>query len=67
MKEKHSENWGGKRPNSGRPKGEIVYKNITISGAEKEINSIKEQAWEDGKSISRFVIEKIVPEELRSK
>lgn len=67
MNEKHSGNWGGIRPNSGRPKGDKIYKNITIAGSESEIENIKEQAVENGKSISRFVIEKIVPENIRSK
>lgn len=39
---------------------------MTISGTEKELNSLREQARALGKSVCRFVIEALVPEDLRS-
>lgn len=58
-------NRGGARPGAGRPKGTVkearkIYKVLSISGAPEEIDKIKDLASESDKSISRFVIEKVL-------
>ena len=54
---------GGARPNSGRKKGKKV-KTMTVAGSDVELNYIKKAAEEKEKSVSRFVVEELVPPEL---
>ena len=65
-------NWGGKRTGQGRPKGspnkgtelgrKTIFASVTISGYPEEVEKIKALAKESGKSVSRFIIEKILNE-----
>lgn len=50
--------WGGKRFGAGRKKTGKKNRLLTISGTEHEVDSIRERARENKKTISRFVIEK---------
>lgn len=60
--------WGGVREGQGRPKGsknkrkgtDLKEGRIVIACTEDEMNKIKELAKKSGKSISRFVVEKIL-------
>ena len=64
--------WGGKRTGQGRPKGspnkgtelgrKTIFASVTISGYPEEVEKIKALAKESGKSVSRFIIEKILNE-----
>ena len=62
----YSANWGGARGNLkgrvGRKPSEThkVFKSLTISGSEEEIEALKRLASESGKSASRFIIESLV-------
>ena len=55
---------GGFREGSGRkPTGRLKqFANTTISGTPEEIELLKSKAKEAGKTVSRFVIEKILSE-----
>lgn len=55
---------GGFREGSGRkPTGRLKqFANTTISGTPEEIELLKTKAKEAGKSVSRFIIEKILSE-----
>jgi len=63
---------GGYRPGGGRPKGspnkgtelgrKTIFKSVTISGSPEEVEKIKQLAEASGKSVSRFIIEKILDE-----
>lgn len=63
---------GGYRPGGGRPKGspnkgtelgrKTVFKSTTISGRPEEINALKKLAEQNGKSLSRLVIETLLNE-----
>lgn len=67
MKTENTNKWGGVRSGAGRKRNGKVYKNITIAGTDKEVSNIKSQAKENKKSISRFIIEKVVPENIWKK
>lgn len=61
---------GGYRQGGGRPKGspnkgtelgrKTIFKSTTISGSPEEIDALKILAEENGKSLSRFVIESLL-------
>ena len=63
---------GGYREGAGRPKGspnkgtelgrKTVFKSITISGSPEEVERIRQLAESSGKSVSRFIIERILSE-----
>lgn len=63
---------GGYRPGGGRPKGspnkgtelgrKTVFKSTTISGSPEEIDALKKLAEQNGKSLSRLVIETLLNE-----
>lgn len=61
------ENWGGKRPGQGRPKGSTNKKplserkssNLNITLTAEQLAEIKARAKESGMSISAFVLSKI--------
>lgn len=64
----YSPNWGGARTNL---KGRVgrkatgrktIFASVTISGYPEEVEKIKALAKESGKSVSRFIIEKILNE-----
>lgn len=56
---------GGGRPKGSPNKGtelgrKTIFKSVTISGSPEEVDKIKQLAESSGKSISRFIIEKIL-------
>lgn len=63
---------GGYRQGGGRPKGspnkgtelgrKTIFKSVTISGSPEEVEKIKQLAEASGKSVSRFIIERILSE-----
>lgn len=48
-------NWGGKRNGSGRKKGDIVYKTISICLPEDEMKVLQEAAERQKMTVSRFI------------
>ena len=48
-------NWGGKREGAGRKKGEVVYKTISISLPEDEMQVLQEAAKNQKMTVSRFI------------
>lgn len=52
--------WGGRRVNSGRKPTGKKYKTISISGIDFEIDKIKQNAKKNNKTISRFVLDKVL-------
>lgn len=48
-------NWGGKREGSGRKKGDIVYKTISICLPEDEMKVLQEAAERQKMTVSRFI------------
>lgn len=48
-------NWGGKREGSGRKKGDIVYKTISICLPEEEVKILQESAKNQKMTVSRFI------------
>lgn len=48
-------NWGGKRNGSGRKKGNIVYKTISICLPEDEMKVLQEAAERQKMTVSRFI------------
>ena len=68
MDKKEKNTWGGKRSGAGRKPltepnpNKKKFKTVSISGTEKEINILKTQAVEKGKSFSRYIIEELVDE-----
>ena len=48
-------NWGGKRNGSGRKKGDIVYKTISICLPEDEMKVLHEAAERQKMTVSRFI------------
>lgn len=65
MGKTRSDNWGGKREGSGRPKGSgrQAVKTVSIAGTEKELLQLKEQAKQKNKNLSRYVIEELIKED----
>lgn len=58
-------NWGGSRQGAGRKKGvtmDIEHKDarIVIACSKIESEIIKEKAKQSGKSVSRFIVEKLI-------
>lgn len=57
---------GGFRPGSGRkpknPNELHIYKTVSIAGSPEEIEKLKESAFESGKSLSRYVLDKLLYE-----
>ena len=58
---------GGKREGAGRPVGTkkgrtVVYKTISISALPEEIAALKEAARKAGKTVSRFVLDAVLPQ-----
>ena len=53
---------GGRKPSS--PDGQPRRTTLTISGTRNEIGAIRKLAKVDGKSISRYVIERVLPKEV---
>lgn len=51
--------WGGNRPGSGRKKTGAVFVNTTISGSPEEIQRLKDNAAAAGKSVSRYVLDRL--------
>ena len=48
-------NWGGKRKGAGRKKGNTVYKTISISLPECELEILQEAAERQNMTVSRFI------------
>lgn len=48
-------NWGGARKGAGRPRGEIVYEDVTIKLPSDEMRILLEAAKRSKLSVSRFV------------
>lgn len=48
-------NWGGKREGSGRKKGDIVYKTISVCLPEDEMKVLQEAAERQKMTVSRFI------------
>lgn len=48
-------NWGGARKGAGRPRGEIVYEDVTIKLPSDEMRILLEAAKRSRLSVSRFV------------
>ncbi len=55
--------WGGARANSGRKKTGKAYKTVSICGTEQELDVLKGQAKDKGKTLSRYIIDELVPPE----
>lgn len=49
---------GGRKQKN--PEEKIVYKNITISGKPEELEALKQKAKENGKTLSRYIIESLL-------
>ena len=48
-------NWGGKRKGAGRKKGNTVYKTISVSLPEDELEILQETAERQNMTVSRFI------------
>ena len=48
-------NWGGKRKGAGRKKGNIVYKTISVSLPQDEMEILKGAAERQQMTVSRFI------------
>lgn len=48
-------NWGGKRKGAGRKKGNTVYKTISVSLPEDELEILQEVAKRQNMTVSRFI------------
>lgn len=48
-------NWGGKRKGAGRKKGNIVYKTISVSLPEDELEILEDAAKHQNMTVSRFI------------
>ena len=57
--EKKTETRGGSRPGSGRKKTGADFFSTTISGSPEEIQRLKDNAAAAGKSVSRFVLDRL--------
>jgi len=57
-------NHGGKREGAGRPKlapsDKKNYKTISICGTENEIMEIRQMAEQEKKTVSRFILDKLL-------
>ncbi len=63
--ENQKSGWGGKRPGAGRRGSGKVYKTVSISGTEEELNNLKEQARAQGKTVSGLILDALVPKDCR--
>lgn len=45
---------------AGRPRNNKVYKGLTINGTEEELNELRELAKAENKTVSRYVLDKIL-------
>ena len=48
-------NWGGKRKDAGRKKGDITYKTISVSLPEEELKILQDAAEKQKMTVSRFI------------
>ena len=48
-------NWGGKRNNAGRKKGEFVYKTISVTFPQEELAILDDAAKKQQMTVSRFI------------
>lgn len=56
--------WGGKRKGAGRPKGITkIYKTLSIAVPEEEAVRIRLLAQESGKSMARYISDRILGED----
>ena len=62
MNDEKKNSWGGKREGAGRKSSGKIFKTVSICGTENELGTLKKQAKEKEKSLSRYIIEELVKE-----